>query len=93
MHRNDCVATPHQIGVREGYTRQLRVFDFDRVWFVPTHLRSDKDSSCGGGGGGGRGPEATQLDVYQELEPSIMSVIDGVDAAVFAYGTSGSGKT
>mmetsp|Transcript_14059 Transcript_14059/g.24937 ORF Transcript_14059/g.24937 Transcript_14059/m.24937 type:complete len:683 (+) Transcript_14059:343-2391(+) len=38
-------------------------------------------------------PQATQEQVYSEVEPIIKGVIDGHNACVFAYGQTGSGKT
>lgn len=39
-------------------------------------------------------PEATQLEVYLEIgKPSVIDVVSGYNATVFAYGQSGSGKT
>jgi hypothetical protein len=39
------------------------------------------------------GPDATQEDVFEEVEPLVVSVLDGFKATVFAYGQTGSGKT
>ena len=39
------------------------------------------------------GPAATQADVYAEVSPLVLGVLDGYDACVFAYGQTGSGKT
>ncbi|KAL7551645.1 hypothetical protein ACHAWF_014832 [Thalassiosira exigua] len=38
-------------------------------------------------------PEASQKDVFQDVEPVALSVIDGYNACIFAYGQTGSGKT
>jgi chromosome segregation ATPase len=34
------------------------------------------------------GPESTQEDVFQDVEPMVLSVIDGYNACIFAYGQS-----
>ena len=34
------------------------------------------------------GPESTQKDVFQDVEPMVLSVIDGYNACIFAYGQS-----
>ena len=39
------------------------------------------------------GPDSTQSDVYEEVSPVVMGVLDGYNACVFAYGQTGSGKT
>lgn len=39
------------------------------------------------------GPKATQADVFHDMEPLILSVLDGFKLCVFAYGQTGSGKT
>ena len=39
------------------------------------------------------GPSASQLDVYSEVQPLVLSVASGYNATVFAYGHTGSGKT
>ncbi|XP_051577430.1 kinesin-like protein KIFC3 [Myxocyprinus asiaticus] len=38
-------------------------------------------------------PQATQEEVFQEIEPFITSCIDGYHVCIFAYGQTGSGKT
>jgi hypothetical protein len=39
------------------------------------------------------GAEASQLDVYRTARPLALSVTQGYNATVFAYGHTGSGKT
>ena len=39
------------------------------------------------------GPGTWQKDVFQDVEPMVLSVIDGYNACIFAYGQTGSGKT
>jgi hypothetical protein len=34
------------------------------------------------------GPESTQKDVFEDVEPMVLSVIDGYNACIFAYGQS-----
>lgn len=38
------------------------------------------------------GPSASQLDVYKTVRECTLSVLDGVNATVFAYGQTNSGK-
>ena len=37
--------------------------------------------------------DATQLDVFVDVEPLALSAVDGYNACIFAYGMTGSGKT
>nr|XP_029154290.1 kinesin-like protein KIN-14K [Arachis hypogaea] len=39
------------------------------------------------------GPTATQVDVYNDIQAFIRSVLDGYNVCIFAYGQTGSGKT
>lgn len=39
------------------------------------------------------GEDSTQLQVFQEMEGLVTSVLDGFSACIFAYGQTGSGKT
>eukprot|EP01006_Ploeotia_vitrea_P043036 TRINITY_DN66679_c1_g5_i1.p1 TRINITY_DN66679_c1_g5~~TRINITY_DN66679_c1_g5_i1.p1 ORF type:complete len:572 (+),score=75.20 TRINITY_DN66679_c1_g5_i1:176-1717(+) len=39
------------------------------------------------------GENASQYEVFNELEPTISSVLEGYNVCVFAYGQTGSGKT
>ena len=39
------------------------------------------------------GPRSRQDDVYEHVRPLALSVVDGYNATVFAYGHTGSGKT
>ena len=39
------------------------------------------------------GPNATQEDVFEDTEPLCVSVIDGYNVCIFAYGQTGAGKT
>ncbi|CAO1627111.1 unnamed protein product [Jaminaea pallidilutea] len=39
------------------------------------------------------GPESTQLDVFEEVQHLMQSVLDGYNTCIFAYGQTGSGKT
>ena len=38
-------------------------------------------------------PKATQNEIYQDVKPLTMSVLDGYNCCVFAYGQTGTGKT
>ncbi|KAL6504940.1 hypothetical protein OROHE_023322 [Orobanche hederae] len=38
-------------------------------------------------------PEADQLDVFEETSPFAISVLDGYNVCIFAYGQTGTGKT
>lgn len=38
------------------------------------------------------GPQSTQQDVFEELEPLIADVWDGYNACILAYGQTGAGK-
>ncbi|XP_004078144.1 kinesin-like protein KIFC3 isoform X1 [Oryzias latipes] len=38
-------------------------------------------------------PQATQEEIFQEIEPLVTSSIDGYHVCIFAYGQTGSGKT
>jgi kinesin family protein C2/C3 len=39
------------------------------------------------------GPETTNSEVFDEVEPLVTSVLDGYNGCIFAYGQTGSGKT
>eukprot|EP00562_Extubocellulus_spinifer_P020182 CAMPEP_0178588094 /NCGR_PEP_ID=MMETSP0697-20121206/26830_1 /TAXON_ID=265572 /ORGANISM="Extubocellulus spinifer, Strain CCMP396" /LENGTH=1481 /DNA_ID=CAMNT_0020224381 /DNA_START=164 /DNA_END=4609 /DNA_ORIENTATION=+ len=39
------------------------------------------------------GPESTQRGVFQDVEPLALSVVDGFNATIFAYGQTSSGKS
>lgn len=39
------------------------------------------------------GPESGQVDVYQQIEPLVVSFSDGYNACIMAYGQTGTGKT
>ncbi|CAH0484980.1 unnamed protein product [Peronospora farinosa] len=39
------------------------------------------------------GPQSTQMEVYAQIEPLIVSFTDGYNACIMAYGQTGSGKT
>ncbi|KAK4752554.1 hypothetical protein SAY87_021352 [Trapa incisa] len=39
------------------------------------------------------GPDASQVDVYSDIQAFIRSVLDGYNVCIFAYGQTGSGKT
>ncbi|XP_073142323.1 kinesin-like protein KIN-14Q [Henckelia pumila] len=39
------------------------------------------------------GPEASQVDVFEDTAPLATSVLDGYNACIFAYGQTGTGKT
>ena len=38
-------------------------------------------------------PEATQKEVFSDLEPTVLSLVQGINCCIFAYGQTGSGKT
>lgn len=38
-------------------------------------------------------PEATQKEVFSDIEPLVQSLVDGINCCIFAYGPTGSGKT
>jgi hypothetical protein len=38
-------------------------------------------------------PKSTQADVYSNVDPYVISVMDGYNVCIFAYGQTGSGKT
>ena len=39
------------------------------------------------------GPQASNNDVFEEIQPKVQSAIDGYNVCLFAYGQTGSGKT
>ncbi|MBA0557675.1 hypothetical protein Golob_014728, partial [Gossypium lobatum] len=39
------------------------------------------------------GPDATQGEVFADIQPFVKSVVDGYNVCIFAYGQTGSGKT
>jgi len=39
------------------------------------------------------GPQSSQEDVFRDTEPLMVSVLDGFNVCIFAYGQSGTGKT
>lgn len=39
------------------------------------------------------GPESSQMDVYEQIEPLVMSFSDGYNSCIMAYGQTGTGKT
>ena len=38
-------------------------------------------------------PRATQVEIYDDVKPLTLSVLDGYNCCVFAYGQTGTGKT
>jgi hypothetical protein len=38
-------------------------------------------------------PEATQREVFSDIEPLVLSLVQGINCCLFAYGPTGSGKT
>jgi kinesin family protein C2/C3 len=38
-------------------------------------------------------PEADQAEVFADTSPVVMSVLDGFNVCIFAYGQTGTGKT
>ena len=38
-------------------------------------------------------PEATQREVFSDIEPLVLSMVQGINCCLFAYGPTGSGKT
>ena len=39
------------------------------------------------------GARSSQADVFNEVEPLVLSVLDGFNVCIFAYGQTGAGKT
>lgn len=39
------------------------------------------------------GPESTQAEVFEDVQPLATSILDGYNVCIFAYGQTGSGKT
>lgn len=37
--------------------------------------------------------DANQVDIFADIEPLVLSTLDGYNACVMAYGQTGSGKT
>jgi kinesin family protein C2/C3 len=68
--------------------------------FVKELLSNSTCAAKSGGAGGRRfemdhviGPEISQSEVFEEVEPLVRSVLDGYNVCIFAYGQTGSGKT
>ncbi|EDO45950.1 predicted protein [Nematostella vectensis] len=38
-------------------------------------------------------PQSTQVEVFEEVKPLVISCVDGYNVCIFAYGQTGSGKT
>ncbi|CAK0810524.1 unnamed protein product, partial [Prorocentrum cordatum] len=77
----------------------LAPFGIDQVWDLTDTAVSAGDPSVVGGVHMSFsydrvfGPEATQEEVYREVEPAIQEVLGGVNAAVLCYGQTSAGKT
>lgn len=73
-----------QLAVANPMRGEQQTFEFDRVYVDDPKAAAD--------GAAGAAPN-TNTAVYQEVQPAVISALDGYNVCCFAYGQTGSGKT